>query len=234
LALFEDGMPTIRLVLVEDNRLVREGLTALLDAQDGFEVIGAVETAKAGLAKIQQEPPDVALIDSALQGNGSRKLVEAIRATVPGTRVIVMDLFPGEAHVLAFIQGGASGFVVKDATLEELFSTIRAVARGESVVPPAMTGTLLTHLADQAARTLPNPADAVKMTRREREVIALIAEGLSNKEIAQRLSLAPDTVKSHVHNILEKLALHSRLQIAAHAHRSASQGQAEGPPPAGK
>lgn len=222
-------MPPIRLVLVEDNRLVREGLTALLDAQDGFKVVGAVETAKAGLAKIQQEKPDVALIDAQLEGNGSRKLVEAIRTSVPETRAIVMDLFPAEAHVLAFIRGGASGFVVKDATLEELFGTIRAVARGESVVPPALTGTLLSHLADLAARTLPNPADAVKMTRREREVIALIAEGMSNKEIAQRLSLAPDTVKSHVHNILEKLALHSRLQIAAHAYRSAGQRPADGP-----
>lgn len=227
-------MATIRVVLVEDNRLVREGLSALIDAHEDFTVVASVETAKAGLAKIQQDPPDIALIDAELQGNGSRKLVEAIHATVPATRAIVMDLLPTESQVIAFIKSGASGFVVKDATVDELFNTIRSVARGESVVPPAVTGTLLTHIAEQATRTLPNPTEAVRMTHREREVIGLIAEGLSNKEIAQRLSLAPDTVKTHVHNILEKLALHSRLQIAAHAHRSAHQGPADGPQRSGK
>ena len=99
--------------------------------------------------------------------------------------------------------------------------TIRSVALGADVVPPALTGTLLTHIAQQAAgRPMPGVAEAVRMTKREREIMNLIAEGLSNKEIAQRLSIATYTVKSHVHNILEKLALHSRLQIAAYTHKA--------------
>ena len=119
-------------------------------------------------------------------------------------------------------KAGANGFIMKDATVQDLVSTIRSVALGADVVPPALTGTLLSHIAQQAAaiRQVPGAADAVRMTKREKEIMNLIAEGLSNKEIAQQLNIATYTVKSHVHNILEKLALHSRLQIAAYTHRA--------------
>jgi two-component system nitrate/nitrite response regulator NarL len=123
--------------------------------------------------------------------------------------------------VIAFIQAGANGFIVKDATIEDFVRTIRSVAEGADVVPPALTGTLLSQIVDQAvARSTAGVLESVQMTKREREITSLIADGMSNKEIAQRLNIATYTVKSHVHNILEKLALHSRLQIAAHAHKS--------------
>jgi DNA-binding CsgD family transcriptional regulator len=132
----------------------------------------------------------------------------------------MMDMLPEEEDVIDFIKRGANGFIAKDAALEDLVNTIRQVANGGDVVPPALTGTLLSHIAKQASVLRNTPMMAsVRMTKREQQITDLIAEGLSNKEIAQQLSIATYTVKSHVHNILEKLALHSRLQIAAHAHR---------------
>ena len=216
-------MKRILVLVIEDNRLVRDGLAALLDAQPGFKVVAAAEGANVGLKQVQETKPHVVLVDGALGNHSVHRLVENVRKTAPDTKVIVMDLLPAQQDVIEFIKAGASGFIVKDATVDDFVKTIRAVAQGANVVPSALTGTLLSHIAEQAViRQTPALADAVRMTKREREVIDLIAEGLSNKEIAKQLHLATYTVKSHVHNILEKLALHSRLQIAAHAHKISS------------
>lgn len=216
-------MPKRILVLViDDNRLVREGLSALLDEQPDFKVVAVAEGANVGLKRVAETKPHVVLVDGTLGNGSSHALVENVRKAAPETRVIVMDLLPAQQDIIEFIKAGASGFIVKDATVDDFVNTIRSVAEGTSVVPRSLTGTLLTHIAEQAViRRMPDATDAVRMTRREKEVIVLIADGMSNKEIAQRLNLATYTIKSHVHNILEKLALHSRLQIAAHAHRSA-------------
>src|SRR6266404_8677034 len=207
-----------KVLVIEDNRLVRDGLTELLNAQPDLTVIAAVESANTAL--LRQTKPDVVLVDATLGNGDSLRLVASIKKTVPATRVIVMDLLPLREDVIDFIRAGASGFLVKDATVDDCVKTVRLVAEGADVVPPILTGTLLSHIADQAIdRGSPQVLIAVRMTNREREIVALIAEGLSNKDIAQRLDIATYTVKSHVHNILEKLALHSRLQIAAHAHK---------------
>lgn len=210
----------ILVLVIEDNRLVRDGLAALLDAQPDFKVVAAAEGANAGLLQVRATKPHVVLVDAALGNHDSHRLVESVRKEAPESRVIVMDLLPAQEDVIAFIKAGANGFIVKDATIDDFVRTIRSVAEGADVVPPALTGTLLSHIADQAVtRSSTAVLEAVQMTRREREITSLIADGLSNKEIAQRLNIATYTVKSHVHNILEKLALHSRLQIAAHAHK---------------
>ena len=212
----------ILVLVIEDNRLVRDGLITLLDAQPDCKVVAAAEGASAGLARLKETQPHVVLVDAALGTGDSRLLVEKLKRAAPDARVIVMDLMPVQEDVIAFIRAGASGFILKDATIDDLVRTIRSVADGKDVVPASLTGTLLAHIADQAIRrrTPPRVMQAVRLTKREREVSALIAEGLSNKEIAQRLHIATYTVKSHVHTILEKLALHTRLQIAAHTHRS--------------
>jgi DNA-binding NarL/FixJ family response regulator len=115
---------------------------------------------------------------------------------------------------------GVSGFIMKDATLEELVNTIRSVAEGRHILPPEMTSTLFSQIAREAiARGREEAMEAVRMTPRERQVVELIGEGFSNKRIARQLDIAPETVKSHVRNVMEKLALHTRLQIAAYAHR---------------
>jgi DNA-binding NarL/FixJ family response regulator len=206
-----------QVLVIEDNRLVRDGLADLLNAQPDFTVVGAVETANTALLK--ETKPDVALVDATLGNGDSLRLVASIKKTTPATRVIVMALLPVREDVSEFIRAGASGFLVKDATVDECVKTIRSVAQGTDVVPPVLAGTLLSHIADTAMEQTDIPVlHAVRMTNREREIVGLISEGLSNKDIAQRLDIATYTVKSHVHNILEKLALHTRLEIAAHAH----------------
>jgi DNA-binding NarL/FixJ family response regulator len=214
----------IRVMVIDDNRLVREGLRALLDEQPDMKVVATAEDRATGLRQVQELTPHIILVDAALDNGDSYNFVEVLRKTGPETKVIVMDLLPAPEDVIEFVKAGANGFIMKDATIEELVSTIRSVALGADVVPPALTGTLLSHIAQQAAavRHVPGVAEAVRMTKREKEIMNLIAEGMSNKEIAQRLSIATYTVKSHVHNILEKLALHSRLQIAAYTHKAGS------------
>ena len=211
----------ILVLVIEDNRLVREGLAALLSEQPDFTVSTAAEGGDAGLLQVRETKPQVVLVDATLGSHDSHRLVERVRKEIPESKVIVMDLLPAQEDIIAFIKAGANGFIVKDATIEDFVRTIRSIAEGADVVPPALTGTLLSHIVDQAVtRSTAAVLEAVQMTKREREITSLIAEGLSNKEIAQRLNIATYTVKSHVHNILEKLALHSRLQIAAHAHKS--------------
>jgi len=213
----------ISVLVIEDNRLVRDGLAQLLDAQPDFKVVAAAAGASAGLLQVRDTKPHVVLVDASLGNQDSRRFVESVRKEAPESKVIVMDLLPAHEDVIAFIKAGASGFIVKDATVDDFVRTIRSVAAGADVVPPALTGTLLSHIVDQAVtRSTTAVLEAVLMTKREREITSLIADGLSNKEIAQRLNIATYTVKSHVHNILEKLALRTRLQIAAHAHKTSA------------
>jgi two-component system, NarL family, nitrate/nitrite response regulator NarL len=221
----------ILVLVIEENRLVRDGLAAVLDAQPDFKVVAAAEGAIAGLQQLSETKPHVVLVNAALGTGDGHRLVESVKKTAPESRVVVMDLLPAQQDVIEFIKAGANGFIVKDATVDDFVRTIRSVADGEDVVPPSLTATLLSHIAD--SRRAPATMDATRMTKREREITELIAEGLSNKEIAQRLNIATYTVKSHVHNILEKQALHSRLQIAAQAHRSSvNTDHAAGRPPA--
>ena len=221
-----DGPPrpqTIPILVVEDNRLLREGMVAILERQPDFAVVAVARDAGAALLRVSETRPRVVLVDAGLGDHDSYSLVEHIRQAAPEARVIVMDLLPVPEDVVEFVMRGASGFVVKDATVDDFIQTMRSVAAGKEVLPSALTGTLFSHIARQALER-PSPAAIrnVRMTQREREIIDLIAEGLSNKEMARRLNLSTYTIKSHVHNILEKLALHSRLQLAAHAHQAES------------
>ena len=210
----------IGVLVIEDNRLVREGLAAVLGGRPDLKVLAAAEGPHAGLAQARATKPDVVLLDATLGSSNSHRLVRDLKREAPKTRVIVMDLLPVQEDVIEFVRAGANGFIVKDATIDDLVNTIRSVSEGTDVVPPSLTGTLLSHIAEQAvSRKGPSVLRAVRLTKRERQITDLIAEGMNNKEIAERLNIAPYTVKSHVHNILEKLALHTRLQIAAHAHK---------------
>jgi two-component system response regulator NreC len=133
-----------------------------------------------------------------------------------------MDLIPLQADVFEFVQAGVSGFILKDANVTDFFKTIRTVYQGTKVLPPHLTGTLFSQIVEHAiSGSSASVIDkSVRMTKREKQVVELIADGFTNKEIAQKLHLSPYTVKSHVHNILEKLALNTRVQIAKHAHLS--------------
>ena len=207
----------ITVAIIEDNRLVREGMTYMLNELADVKVVLAATSLET--AMLRETNPRVVLLDVGLQDKNSLRLAETVKKELADSRVIVMDLLPVHEEIAEFVNAGVAGFILKDATFEDFIGTIRSVADGARVLPAPMTGTLFSQIAKVAVKRGRAAAlEAVRMTQREREVIALIAVGMSNKEIAQRLSIATDTVKSHVRNVMEKLALHTRLQIAAYAH----------------
>jgi DNA-binding NarL/FixJ family response regulator len=210
---------TISLILIDDNRLLREGIAAMIRTQPGFKILAASADVDEALAKAREARPDVVLLDFGLEQRDSVSLTATVHDEVPGARIIIMGLLPAQEEVATYVRAGASGFIMKEASFEDFFATIRAVAAGAEVLPQALTNSLFTQIARNAAGG--NKArimESVRLTSRERQVIALLGEGLSNKEIATRLHIAVHTVKSHVHNVLEKLALRSRLEVAAFSH----------------
>jgi len=204
---------TITVAIIDDNRLVREGLTALLGKIPHMRVVSSEVADPAFLARTK---PQVLLLDVGLSDQDSLRLAASLKEEHPEAKIIVMDLLPSNEEIVEFVNAGVSGFVLKDATFDELVETIRSVAAGRKVLPPRMTESLFSQIVGVAGQEGPQLLEAVRMTRREGEVIELIGEGLSNKEIASRLNIATHTVKSHVRNVMEKLALHTRLQIAAY------------------
>lgn len=212
--------PVISIVVIDDNRLLREGIALMIRSQPGFTVLAASADVTEALAKVREGNPEVVLVDLGLEDHDTLALTATIHRDVPSARVIVMGLLATQEDVANFVRAGASGFIMKDASFDEFCATIRAVAAGAEVLPAALTSSLFT----QIVTNLPSGStaavlQAVQLTPREVEVIDLLGEGLSNKEIAARLTIAIHTVKSHVHNVLEKLALRSRLEVAAFRHR---------------
>jgi DNA-binding NarL/FixJ family response regulator len=214
-------MKKTKILLIEDNRLLRDGIKALINKQKDLCILETSAGNHDPLLQARSLKPHVVLIDLGLRNKNGLRIMATLTRELPQTKVIGMGLIPSRLDIVEFVQAGAAGFILKDATIEDFLGTIRAIARGIRILPPLLTGSLFTHVVEHALRKgkgeLPN---TVRMTKREREIVALIAEGLSNKEIAHRLSIEIYTVKSHVHNILEKLTLHSRLQISAYVHNS--------------
>jgi two-component system, NarL family, response regulator DegU len=209
-----NGVPVI---LIEDNRLLLEGLSAVLSAQ-GLKVIATAASGSGALRQIARLRPHLVLLDATLGDRNSLGMVRALKKVFPDMKVVVMHLLPAQEDVLEFVRAGVSGFIMKDASLADFVSTIRTVADGGSVLPPVVTGTLFSHVAEQAVAGTPGLLKtAMRMTARERAVANLIADGNGNGEIASELGLTANSVRSHVHNILEKFALHMRLDTAADA-----------------
>ena len=207
-------MPKIRVLLIVDNRILREGITAMINGQGDVVVAAVSDGREDTLSNARAVKPHVVLMDLGLDSQNSLDIVESLKKEIPGIKIIVMGLAPAQSDILEFVQAGAEGFILKNATVEEVMKTIRAVAGGETVLPYAMTGSLFTQVTVHAIlKGKRNLRVAIRMTEREKEIIALIVEGMSNKQIAVSLNIATFTVKSHVHNILEKLTLQSRFQI---------------------
>jgi DNA-binding NarL/FixJ family response regulator len=215
-------MNKIRLLLIEDNRLLREGLAAMLKKQKDMNVVETVGNGENILAIMRKYKPEVLLLDLGLRNRNSLNLVKLVKKNFPASKIIIMDLIPVQADVFEFVQAGVAGFILKDATVNDFLKTIRSVAKGLQVLPPNLTGSLFSQIVEHAiSGSSPSVLiESVRMTKRERQVIELIADGHTNKEIAQKLHLSTYTVKSHVHNILEKLALSTRVQIAKYLHDS--------------
>lgn len=214
-------MADTKVLLIEDNRLLREGIAAALDSHHEFQVVAVSEDGDA-IRELQASGmvPDVVLLDLGLEKANSLELMTVLRSELPDAEIIAMDILPDQVDIVEFVEAGGSGFILKSATFEEYVSTIQAVARGEKVLPSVLTASLFTQIVEAALSSEAGiPEGALQLTQREQQIVGLIGQGMSNKEIASELHIATHTVKSHVHNILEKLALTSRLQIAAFVHR---------------
>jgi len=214
-------MKKIRLLLIEDNRLLRDGIYSILKPQKDIVIIAASADAKNSLVKIRELKPNIVLLDLGLRSQNSLQVVEVVRKDFPMAKIIVMDLAPVQADILQFVKAGANGFILKDASLKDFLITIRSVSEGATVLPPLLIDSLFSQIVDHAVREGKTKIkEAVQMTKREREVIGYLSDGLSNKEIAQKTHISTYTVKSHIHNIMEKLALHTRLEIANYSYNN--------------
>ena len=215
-------MKKIRILLIEDNRLLRDGIASMLRKQPEMHVVATVGNGENVLMTMEEHKPNILLLDLGLRSQNSLEIVKLTKQHFPEIKIIVMDLVPLQSDILEYVQAGVSGFILKDATVPEFFKTIESVYQGSQVLPTHLTSSLFTQIVEQALIKF-KPSliiESVRMTKRERQVVGLIADGFTNKEIAQRLHLSPYTVKSHVHNILEKLSLHTRVQVANYSHAS--------------
>ncbi|MCK9407540.1 MAG: response regulator transcription factor [Bacteriovoracaceae bacterium] len=211
-------VPKIRILLIEDNRILRDGITAMINGHSDIIVVAVSNGRDHTLLKARTVKPDLVLMDFGLASQNSLSVVQTLKNDFPAIKIIGMGLVPTQMDIMEFVQAGADGFILKNVAVGEVIKTIRAVVAGEKSLPPPMTESLFSQVVEHALlKGKRNISSAIRMTLREKEIIALIVEGMSNKHIAETLHIATFTVKSHVHNILEKLALHSRLQIAMHA-----------------
>ncbi len=204
--------PAVRVLLVDDHPVVRQGLRALLSTQDGIEVVGEADDGEAAVAAAERLSPDVVLMDVVMPGMDGVEALRRIGERRPQTRVVMLTSYADERRAMEAVDAGASGFLLKDASPRDVAAAIRAAHRGEAVLHPSVAAKLL------AERRRP-PAAHADLTARELEVLRLIARGLQNKQIAAQLHVSEKTVKTHVSAILRKLDVTDRTQAAMYAVR---------------
>jgi len=206
-------METIHILIADDHPIVREGLRALIATEPGMIVVGEAKDGDEAVFKAHSLQPDVILLDLVMPRKDGLAAISEITHDLPGARILVLTSFAEDEYVFPAIKAGAMGYLLKDASPQELLEAIRAVYRGESSLHPAIARKVLrefTRPADPPTRT-------TSLTEREGEILLLVAQGLSNKAIAEQLVVSERTVRSHVSNILQKLHLHSRTQAALYA-----------------
>jgi DNA-binding NarL/FixJ family response regulator len=214
---------TIRLVLADDQALLRKGFRMILEAEDGLEIVGEAADGEDAVRLVQLYAPDVVLMDVRMPVLDGIEAARAITAGSDDTRVLILTTFDLDEYAFSALRAGASGFLLKDVPPAELVAAIRTVARGDAVVSPRVTRRLLEEYAhqlpDPTGPEAPHPSLAA-LTEREREVLLAVADGLSNAEIAERLYVSEATVKSHVGRLLAKLGLRDRVQAVVFAFQS--------------
>jgi DNA-binding NarL/FixJ family response regulator len=208
-----------RLLIVDDHAIFRHGLQLALAEVDDIEVVGACEDGASGLHTAIELTPDVVLMDVRMPGMSGIEAARRITESLPHVRVVMLTASQNEGDLFASIRAGASGYLLKEASTEDVADAVRAVAHGQAFVSPAMTSKLLAEFNSLATRAEDGDGER-RLTRREIEILGLVAQGLSNKQIAAELVISHNTVKNHVRNILEKLRLRSRAEAAAFAVRT--------------
>ena len=212
---------TTRVVLVDDQALLRAGFRALIDAEDDLEVVGEAGDGEEALAVVRSTKPDVVLMDIRMPRVDGLEATRVISAepALAGTHIIILTTFEIDEYVFEAVRNGASGFLVKDTEPVDLLAGIRAVADGDALLSPSVTRRLI---AEFATRSRPSASTSAldPLTEREREIVALVGEGLSNDEIAERLVVSPATAKTHVSRAMTKLHARDRAQLVVLAYET--------------
>jgi DNA-binding NarL/FixJ family response regulator len=205
----------IRVVVADDHPLFREGVITSLQTASDIEVVGQASDADSAVRVVREQVPDLALLDVTMPGGGGLEAARQIATACPATRIVMLTVSEDEDDLLAAMKAGASGYVLKGVAAQELLSIVRGVSGGEVYVAPSLAFALLREMSK------PRPADPLaELSARERQVLELVATGLSNQEIGLKLSLAEKTVKHYMTNILTKLQVRSRVEAALLAHRA--------------
>ncbi|WP_240771170.1 response regulator transcription factor [Nocardioides sp. GY 10113] len=214
----ERGNEATRVLVVDDQELFRRGLTMLLGIEPGIEVVGEADDGARGVELAISTVPDVVLLDVRMPKQSGIASCLRIKEAVPTTKIIMLTVSDEEADLYEAVKSGASGYLLKDSSIEEVAQGIRVVADGQSLISPSMASKLISEFKNMSSpeRT---QGPALKLTERELEVLRLVAKGLSNREVAHRLAISENTVKNHVRNMLEKLQLHSRMEAVMYAVR---------------
>jgi DNA-binding NarL/FixJ family response regulator len=210
----------IRVVIVDDHELFRKGLQMVLEAEADIEVVGEASDGNEAIQKAEETSPDVVLMDVRMPKRSGIDATRTIKDTLPSTKILMLTISDEEADLYEAIKAGASGYLLKEISIEEVADAVRAVQQGQSLISPSMASKLLNEFAAMVKRRderaqVPGP----RLTERELEVLKLVAKGLNNRDIGQELFISENTVKNHVRNILEKLHLHSRMEAVVYAVR---------------
>ncbi|MFH8775415.1 MULTISPECIES: response regulator [unclassified Streptomyces] len=214
---------TIRVLIADDQMMVREGFSVLLNAMPDIEVVGEAVNGRQAVERVRELAPDVVLMDIRMPELNGIEATREIVAADDTAKVLVLTTFDLDEYVYQALRAGASGFLLKDASARQLADGVRVVASGEALLAPSVTRRLITEFSrlSQTSRMMPSAQAAYgELTERETEVLVLIAQGLSNAEIAERLVVAESTIKTHVSRILVKLGLRDRTQAAVFAYEA--------------
>jgi two-component system NarL family response regulator len=210
----------IRVLVVDDHALFRRGLQMVLEQEPDIEVVGEASDGAEAVTTAAETLPDIVLMDVRMPKRGGIDACTSIHETVPSAKIIMLTISDEEVDLYDAIKAGAMGYLLKEISIEEVASAIRAVHGGQSLISPSMASKLLTEFASMIKKTddrqqVPTP----RLTDREMEVLKLVAKGMNNRDIAKQLFISENTVKNHIRNILEKLQLHSRMEAVVYAVR---------------
>ena len=212
------GSDAIRVLICDDHALFRRGLIMVLESEEGIDVVAQAEDGEEAIEKAEEAAPDVVLMDVRMPRMSGIEATRAIADAVPTAKILMLTVSDEEEDLYEAVKAGATGYLLKEISIEEVANAIRAVVTGQSLISPSMASKLLSefnNLAKQAQQKVLVP----KLTDRELQVLKLVAQGMSNREVAEELFISENTVKNHVRNILEKLHLHSRMEAVVYAVR---------------
>ncbi|WP_246004826.1 response regulator transcription factor [Nocardioides marmorisolisilvae] len=208
----------VRVVVVDDQELFRRGLTMLLGVEPDIEVVGEAGDGVSAVELVAATTPDIVLLDVRMPKRSGLEACMRIKEQAPSTRIIMLTVSDEEGDLYEAVKNGASGYLLKDSSIDEVAQAVRVVAEGQSLISPSMAAKLIDEFKE-ISRADREPGNAPRLTDRELEVLRLVAKGMNNREVAKQLFISENTVKNHVRNILDKLQLHSRMEAVMYAVR---------------